>query len=1047
MSSAIGGRGTVHRALTQRLRQWLCRLLGHDGTADEQLRLTNARLELLNGVSQALNSGATLLEAIQGSCDGLKSVLGYQYVELFLPAEGDADGIADAITACTEQGFIPLHDLCGSTIGRSRVGRVYDDNHPVEFRGREEIVPLICDLAPPGEAAMTDLAPRIYEILGVDYIRQVPLLCEGELMGHLAVGTRQRDPLPEREKRFLQQFAEQLALIVAKARAEQALRISEQRYRLLFSSGNDAMYVQRIDDDGRPGRLIEVNNIACEMLGYEREQLLSVEPTGIAEAPVARFRTDAGESRQAPGRLLYQTSLAAADGRLIPVEVNAHLFELDGRPAMLSIARDVTLRRQTEERLRCVNECFIGFGADPVENIQRLTALCGEALAADWAGYARDEADRLRLVADWHVSEALEADGSGGAAVFEGIAANGPDFVAPGRVERLPGGDADAADVGTGICLVNRVQSHSGTSGVICVYYREEIEPSEEDEWLIGIIAAAIGVEEERRLARDQRERAMVDLRMLNRDLESARREAEEANRLKSEFLANTSHEIRTPLNGIIGYLQLVINELYDTPEEAREFLLGAQQSAEHLLTIINDVLDIARIEAGKMRLQPGETSIVAVLDQVQRLVRVQADEAGLQVEYQRVDDELTAWCDEERLRQVLLNLIGNAVKFTPAGGRVAVGVQRRDEEGDVRFEIRDTGIGISPDKLEAIFCKFVQADGSTTRRRGGSGLGLTISRHLVELMGGALGGDSDGEGKGSVFFFTVPLHRGGEGRIPTSDGNAAPVEGHGRNRPLALVVEDDPLYRDYLCGLLEQHGFVTTWAATADDALLVLKEHVPRIVTIDYSLPARESARLNTGWDLLVELQRDERLAHTVTVIVTGDGEVLLRRLETERLPSGIEVISKLDVPAELPGAIERALPGGPDGRHSRILVADDDPHFRLVLGRLLEDRGHELLWAKDGEECLRLLEVAADTIDLLLLDLRMPTINGYEVLERLHQLGSALPVLIVTAFPEPETIEERMMLSGGGLTRLLTKHEVLSDPGRFCELIEHSINSDGQD
>jgi CheY-like chemotaxis protein len=233
-------------------------------------------------------------------------------------------------------------------------------------------------------------------------------------------------------------------------------------------------------------------------------------------------------------------------------------------------------------------------------------------------------------------------------------------------------------------------------------------------------------------------------------------------------------------------------------------------------------------------------------------------------------------------------------------------------------------------------------------------------------------------------------------------------------------------------------------WAGTADDARALLDRHVPMAVTIDYSLPAREGARLITGWDLLVELQKDERFDSTALLLVTGDTDVLLRRVASEQLPDRVRVIDKLQVPSELPEAVERAVLAGGQSGSARILLADDDPTFCQVLERLLSGRGHEIVRVASGRECLRYLREHGDEVNLLLLDLRMPEVDGYEVLGRLRTEAGAqdLPVLVVTAYPEPETVDQRMLLAGGGLTRLLTKHEVLADPSRLHRLIEQFMN-----
>ncbi len=1044
--------GRLLRLIAQRLAIYWQRL-----GADEELRLTNARLELLNSMSDLLNAGAPLSEAIQASCDGLRGLFGYDYVELLLPLQDDyvgQDGPADHALARAGGQSSGVRGLGGPLVGRARLSRLYDDRRLVEFRGRDEILPLIVDLAPPGEAQMTDLAPRIYDILGVDYICQIPMLCNGEAVGHLAVGKADSKPLPEQEKAFLAQFAEQLALIIAKARAEEDLRDSEQRHRVLFESSRDATMTL----EPPTWKFTSANPATLELFGVASEADFTV--LGLWD--VSPHRQPDGELSSTKAPRMIETAMEAGShffewthrrtcGGDFPATVLLTRVELGDRTFLQATVRDISEQKRHEERLRQVNECFLGFGPDPMENIESLTALCGEVLGADWTVYVRRqgegprEAPRLHMVSSWNTPEGFAPPADPGGCICEDVMAGDERVVA---LRDLPATkyaarDPNVRDFGARSYLGKAVVSHGGTVGSVCAFFRGDGEATESDTWLMGIIAAAIRVEEERRQVRDQRGRALVGLKLLNRDLERARREAEEGNRLKSEFLANTSHEIRTPLNGIIGYLQLVLNGLCDSREEEREFLEGAMDSARHLLSLINDVLDVAKIEAGKLRIEAAAVKVSTVLADIHSLARVQADQAGLELVFRPVPADLTAWCDAERLKQVLINLLGNAIKFTPEGGTVTVSVAPLEGEGAIRFEVSDTGIGIAPDKLDTIFDKFVQADGSTTRSQGGSGLGLTIGRRLVELMGGAMGARSRGEGRGSTFFFTMPVHRDGPRAGwggPLFGG--APTEAPGA--PLVLVVEDDPLYRDYLCDLLQKHGCATMWAATADDALLAVEEHVPRVVTIDYSLPAREGARLNTGWDLLVELQTDERLARTAMILVTGDSEVIGRRLAVEELPAGVDVVDKRDVGDKLAAAIEREVVS--DERALRVLLADDDANFSVALRALLDVQGHDLQVVRDGPECLSYLAAHAADVDLLLLDLRMPGLDGFEVLRRIRLMdaGADLPVLVVTAWPEPATLDERVLLAGGGLARLLTKQEVLAEPSRLCAMIERFVHAD---
>lgn len=544
----------------------------------------------------------------------------------------------------------------------------------------------------------------------------------------------------------------------------------------------------------------------------------------------------------------------------------------------------------------------------------------------------------------------------------------------------------------------------------------------------------------EQKRAEERVAHTLADLRVLNRELELARQQAEDANRLKSEFLANTSHEIRTPLNGIIGYLQLVLNGLYDSEEEQRQFLQGAMESARHLLGLINDVLDVAKIEAGKLSITPQPVALAGVLAEVHSLVRVQAEQAGLQLVFPAVAENLRVWCDADRFKQVMLNLLSNAFKFTPRGGQVTVQAQRREHTGDVRIIVQDTGIGIPPDKIDLVFDKFVQVDGSTTRQRGGSGLGLTISRRLVEMMGGVMGAASAGENQGATFYFTLPLYRGGEQTLLVTEESARlglQVQGD-PDAPLVLVVEDDPEYRRLLCALLHKHGYATIWAGTADDALEAVRRCRPAAVTLDYSLPCREGARLNTGWDVLVELLRDRETRDIPCFLITGDEQVIWHRLRSEPLPSQVVYLDKGEVNEKLGAAIQGVL-GSTQQVWGRLLLVDDDPAFTGVVSRLLQRAGHQVEVVRSGSECVRYLRRRGEEVRLVLLDLKMPGMSGYDVLRELKQLPliKRPPVLVVTAYPEPDNLADRLALASGGVVSLLSKETALLNPEALCARI----------
>ncbi|KAM3094182.1 ATP-binding protein [Phormidesmis sp. 146-12] len=265
-------------------------------------------------------------------------------------------------------------------------------------------------------------------------------------------------------------------------------------------------------------------------------------------------------------------------------------------------------------------------------------------------------------------------------------------------------------------------------------------------------------------------QRVNSNMMQKHRELEEAREQAEEASRLKSEFLANTSHELRTPLNGMIGFLKLILDGMAEDPEEQKEFIEEAYRSALHLLNIINDVLDIAKIEAGKMQIDLSPVKLDELMADVENFTRTQVQQKNLSFEIQKpqTHDEIILFGNYQRLLQVMLNLVGNAIKFTHEGGvtisaeviKKRIVVQNHDLPGVVKVRVADTGIGVSLDKQDKLFQSFSQVDGSLTRQYGGTGLGLAISQKLVEAMGGVVNFYSMGEGLGSTVTFTVPLYQ-----------------------------------------------------------------------------------------------------------------------------------------------------------------------------------------------------------------------------------------------------------------------------------------------
>lgn len=475
------------------------------------------------------------------------------------------------------------------------------------------------------------------------------------------------------------------------------------------------------------------------------------------------------------------------------------------------------------------------------------------------------------------------------------------------------------------------------------------------------------------------------------REIESKNRELEQANKAKSEFLTNMSHELRTPLNSVIGFSELLERQLFGPLNDRQmEYVRDIKESGEHLLALINDILDLSKIEAGAMELDLSEVSLPGLLQGSIRMFREKAMqkniELGLQVD-ERVGQVVA---DARKIKQVVFNLLSNALKFTPEGGIVELSAVM--EDNNVMVRVRDTGIGIPEEDREKIFREFSQVDGSLSRRHEGTGLGLALSKKLVEMHGGKLWVNSV-LGVGSEFIFSLPgepapVTAGVRVDRPARGMLAVPSPG---KEPLVLVVEDDDREARLIETYLKNEGYRVARAVNGRQGLEMAQKLYPQVITLDIMMPVMD------GWGLLKRLQADRELRGIPVIIVSVVGD-LKKSLDF----GASEVLVKPFDPVILAGIVRNRLNQNtmPVPRRSpTILVIDDDPRAVEIIAGNLASQGYRVLKAYGGAEGIR--RAREDGIDLILLDLMMPGVNGFEVVQTIKRDPRLqhVPVIVLTA------------------------------------------------
>jgi GAF domain-containing protein/DNA-binding response OmpR family regulator len=510
-------------------------------------------------------------------------------------------------------------------------------------------------------------------------------------------------------------------------------------------------------------------------------------------------------------------------------------------------------------------------------------------------------------------------------------------------------------------------------------------------------------------------------------EIEAQSRQLEVASRHKSEFLAAMSHELRTPLNAVIGFSEVLIERLVgDLNERQEAYLEDIRASGRHLLALINDILDLSKVEAGRMELELEPFSLAGALEDGLTMVREEAGRRGVALGLE-VDPGLgPVEADARKVKQVVFNLLANAVKFTPAGGRVDVAAGPAGPAGgEVRVAVRDTGVGVAPEDRERIFEAFHQAGrpgaaggSAAPPPREGTGLGLALARRFVELHGGRLWVES-APGAGSTFTFTLPRHRGppateAPAAAATAAGDGGAGAAHPRTGPTVLLVDDDPRTVELLTLYLGGAGFEVVVARDGEEALALARRVRPAVITLDVLLP-----RLD-GWEVLARAKADPALAGVPVVVVSmldergkgfalGAAEYLVKPVGREAL---LGALRRLLPPADAAAGPSPAQAAGAAGAAPTVLAIDDDPLAVELLRATLGAEGYRVVAAAGGEAGVALARREAPA--LVILDLLMPEVDGFAVVERLRAdpATAAVPIVILTA--KTMTAADKARLNG---------------------------------
>src|SRR5712692_7720882 len=720
-------------------------------------------------------------------------------------------------------------------------------------------------------------------------------------------------------------------------RAEEALRRSEQRYHLLFDSNPHPVWVY----DLKTLAILDVNHSAVRNYGYSREEFLSLTIKDI------RPPEDVPALLESAAKASPETETSGAwrhrkkDGTLIDVEITSHPLVYQGRDARLVVATDITMRKRAEEALQTSEEKF-----------RSVVQTAHDAIVS---------ADSHGNITDFNRGAEVIFGYSAQGAIGKPLAVLMPDRFKElhqrGFKRYLETGEAHV--IGKTVELV--AKRKDGTE------FPVELSLSS---WKARAGLFFTGV------LSDITERKRTEELILH-----AKEEAERANKFKDQFLSTMSHELRTPLNAVLGFSDLLADERYGPlNDRQRRYIDHIHTGGKHLLKLISDILDLSKIEAGRMELSREHVSVAPAFSEVISALYPLAEKKS-QALLQRVEENLRVHADAMRFKQVLTNLVGNAIKFTPDGGRIELVARQVGDQ--VRIEVRDNGPGIPPEQQQRIFEAFVRLT-QTGNGTEGTGLGLAITSRLVELHGSKLGIESQ-PGHGACFYFSLPFIA----ITPDQPAQTSMPVPRARKAPRILVIEDNAATGQLIQSQLASSGYETLKCDQPERATDVAAEHQPDAITLDLLMKPVH------GLEVLLQLKNDPRTPKIPVIVVTivdqpGVGTAL----------GADEYLIKPVDKATLLAAVERCLRSRGGAAPTRtILVVEDEVATLEMIVELLKAYGYAVSTATDGEQARA--SVAQSLPELVILDLVLPKMSGFELLAewRSNPRTADLSVFVLTS------------------------------------------------